>query len=191
MSYPRIGFTPARQPVPDLIRNMPANGLTKELAKGDACILVSGMVCPASGATNPTQPGYGVILAVYNSAGRPFTFQNTKYIASGNVGRADVCIDPNQTYVVQCITSVGPGNIGENVMIDVSAANATTGLSGMSVDFPASASISEYFKIINLSPLENLTGGYSQGVTGTGGANNGVEVKWNYHLLHSPTANAA
>ena len=74
-----------------------------------------------------------------------------------------------------------------NSAIDVSAANSTTGLSGQSVDLVASASTGELFKIINISPFENLTGSYSQGVTG-GGTNNGVEVKWNYHFLHAPTA---
>lgn len=188
MSTPRIGFTPSRQPQPDWIRRMPVKALAKEVAKGDALILVSGKVAAASAATNPTKAGFGVCLAVYTTAGRPLTFQNTKYIASGQVGQADVCYDPNQTYYVQCVTSVGLSNIGSNLMIDVSAGNALTGLSGQSVDFPASASTGEYFKLINVLDPSQLTG-----VTGTGSggsANNGVEVKWNYHFLNAPTAAA-
>lgn len=187
MASPRQGFIPSRDVDPRFIRNVPVNALAKEVAKGDAVTLINGLAAACSGATNPTKAGFGVVLAVYTTAGRPLTFQNTKYIASGNVGRADVLIDPSMTYLVQCVTSVGPSNIGTNVMIDVSAANTTTGISGMSVDIPASASIGELFKIINIAPSENLIGRYSQGVVG-GGANNGVEVQWNYHFLKTPTA---
>jgi len=190
MSIARVGFIPSREPSVGWVKNFPVNALAKEVAKGDAVTMLNGSVLAASAGTNPTKQGFGVVLAVYTTAGRPLTFQNTKYIASGQVGRADVCFDPNQTYIVQCVTSVGPSNIGTNVAIDVSAANATTGLSGMSVDILASASINELFKIINLAPNEPgvLTGSYTQGVTG-GGANNGVEVKWNYHFLRAATAN--
>jgi hypothetical protein len=189
MATPRIGFVPSRQVPPDWVRNVPVNALAKEVAKGDAVTMLNGSVLAASAGTNPTKQGFGVVLAVYTTAGRPLTFQNTKYISSGGVGRADVCFHPDMTYYVQCVTSVGGSNIGTNVAIDVSAANATTGLSGMSVDLVASASTNELFKIINIGPFDSnsLTGRYSQGVTG-GGANNGVEVKWNYHFLHAPTA---
>lgn len=190
MSAPRQGFIPSRQIPPDWIRNYPVKALAKEVAKGDAVILISGKIAAASAATNPTKQGVGVVIAVYTTAGRPFTFQPTKYIASGGVGRADVCFHPDQTYFVQCVTSVGLSNIGSNLMIDVSAANATTGISGMSVDIPASASTGEYFKLINVGPFEPnmLTGGYPAG--SSGGANNGVEVRWNLHFMNAPTAAA-
>lgn len=191
MSYPRSGFTPSREPHVDWIRNFPVKALAKEVAKGDAAILVSGKIAAASGATNPSKQGFGVVLAVYTTANRPLTFQTTKYIASGGVGRADVCFDPNQSYTVQCVTSVGATNIGQNVMIDVSGANSTTGISGMSVDFPASASTNEYFKLINISPLDsNAPLGFTPAGWSYGGANNGVEVRWNLHFLNSPTAAA-
>lgn len=188
MAASRLGFIPVRTPDTRYVRNVPVNALAKEVAKGDAVAQVAGLCLAASGATNPTMAGFGVVLAVYTTANRPLTFQNTKYIASGGVGRADVCWDPDMTYYVQCVTSVGASNVGTNVMIDVSAANATTGLSGMSVDIPASASTGELFKIIGLGPFDNgLTAGYAQGVTG-GGANNGVEVAWNKHFMRSATA---
>lgn len=189
MSTPRIGFVPSRQVPADWIRNVPVNALAKEVAKGDAVTLLNGSALACSAGQDPTKQGFGVVLAVYTTAGRPLTFQGTKYIASGGVGRADVCYHPDMTYYVQCVTSVGGSNIGGNVTIDVSAANASTGLSGMSVDIPASASANDLFKIINIGPFDSnaLTGRYSQGVTG-GGANNGVEVKWNRHFLHAPTA---
>lgn len=183
MSTPRIGFVPSRQPVPDWIRNLPATASTNQtIAKGDAVAYVNGMIVPATAGQDPGLQGYGVVIACYTTANRPFTFNNTKLIASAGVGRVDVCFDPNQTYYVQCVTSVGPSNLGKNVIIDVSASNPLTGLSGMSVNIPASASINDLFKIINISPFEELSG------KDTGfGPNNGVEVKWNRHLLHAPT----
>lgn len=189
MAVSRQGFIPVRTPDTRYVRNVPINALAKEVAKGDAVIQVAGLCMAASGATNPTMAGYGVVLAVYTTAGRPLTFNTTKYIASGGVGRADVCWDPDMTYFVQCTTSVGTADVGKNVMIDVSAANSRTGISGMSVDIPASASTGELFKIIGLGPLDPalLTGGYAQGSPG-GAANNGVEVAWNKHFLRTATA---
>lgn len=181
----RSGFTPSRQPVPDWIRNDPASCAgTDTLAKGDAVVRVNGIVTRASSGQDPANAqGYGVVLAVYTTANRPLTFQTNKILTSAQPGRADVCYDPNQTFYVQCVTSVGPSNIGKNVTIDVSSANALTGISGLSVDIPASASINDYFKIINIGPFDEL-GGKGTG----GGPNNGVEVKWNKHFLHASTA---
>lgn len=184
MTTARLGFTPSRQPVPDWIRNLPAAASTNQsIAKGDAVAYVNGIIVPATAGQDPGLAGYGVVLAVYTTANRPLTFNTTKIIASAGVGRVDVLFDPNMTYYVQCVASAGPSNMGKNVTIDVSASNATTGLSGMSVTIPASASINDLFKIINISPFEEL-GGKETG----GGTNNGVEVKWNRHLLHAATA---
>lgn len=184
MAASRQGFIPSRQPVPDWIRNYPAAASTNQsIAKGDAVAYLNGVIVPATAGQDPGLMGYGVVIACYTTANRPMTFLNTKLIASAGVGRVDVCFDPNQTYYVQCTTSAGGTNMGKNVIIDVSASNASTGISGMSVDIPASASVNDLFKIINIGPFDELGG------KGTGaGANNGVEVKWNRHLLHAPTA---
>lgn len=184
MATPRLGFTPSRDPSVGFVRNLPAQASTNQvIAKGDAVAYLNGIIVPATAGQDPGLAGYGVVLAVYTTANRPLTFNTTKYIASGGTGRVDVCYDPDQTYYAQCVTSAGPSNMGKNVTIDVSAANATTGLSGMSVNIPASASINDLFKIINISPFEEL-GGKETGA----GPNNGVEVKWNRHLLHAATA---
>lgn len=181
---PRQGFIPSRQPVPDWIRNLPALASTNQsIAKGDAVSYVNGIIVPCTAGQDPNQMGYGVVIACYTTANRPFTFFTTKLIASASPGRVDVCFDPDQTYYVQCQTSAGPSNMGKNVAIDVSASNPTTGISGMSVTIPASASVNDLFKIINMGPFDEL-GGKETG----GGPNNGVEVKWNRHLLHAPTA---
>lgn len=190
----RNGFLPSRQPNPDWMRNYPASaGGGQTIAKGDAVCLVNGVIVRATAGQDPDQMGAGVVIACYTTANRPFTFNNVKIINSASPGRVDVCIDPNQTYYVQCVTSVGPSNIGKNVIIDQSAANASTGLSGQSVDIPASASINDLFKIINIGPFDEAAaggkmGGGLTGGTGGGGANNGVEVRWNRHFLHAPTA---
>lgn len=185
MAAPRNGLTPSRQPTIDWIRNVPVSCAgTDTLAKGDAVVMVNGIVTRASSGQDPTAgQGFGVVLAVYTTANRPLTFANSKIIGSAQPGRADVCFNPDQTYYVQCVTSVGPSNIGKNVTVDVSSANSLTGISGMSVDIPASASANDFFKIINIGPFDELSG------KGTGGgANNGVEVRWNRHFLKAGTA---
>lgn len=185
VSTPAIGFVPSRQPQIDWIRNLPAAASTnRPIAKGDAVAYLNGVIVPCTSGQDPTLRGYGVVLAVYTTANRPLTFQTTKLIASAGVGRVDVCFDPNQTYYVQCVASAGPSNMGKNVTLDdtTNTANATTGLSGQAVTIPASASVNDLFKIINLSPFGELSGKETGG-----GANNGVEVRWNYHLLKATT----
>lgn len=178
------GFTPSRDPSIGWVRNLPAAASTNQsIAKGDAVSFLNGTIVPCTAGQDPALAGYGVVLAVYTTANRPLTFNNTKIIASGGVGRVDVCIDPDQTYYVRCDTSVGPSNIGKNVALVVSAANSLLGISGESVTSPASASVNDLFKILNHGPFDELSG------KETGGSpNNGVEVRWNRHLLHAVTA---
>lgn len=184
MSMARNGFTPSRTIDQDKMRNLPAQASTNQsIAKGDAVAYLNGVIVPCTAGQDPSLKGYGVVMAVYTTANRPFTFNTNKIIVSGQVGRVDVCIDPNQSYIVQCTTSVGPSNMGKNVIIDVSASNALTGISGMGVSIPASASLNDLFKIINFAPFEEL-GGKETG----GGTNNGVEVVWNFHLNKASTA---
>lgn len=185
MATGRNGFIPSRPlNLTGVARNLPAAASTNQsIAKGDAVAYLNGVIVPCTAGQDPGLPGYGVVLACYTTAGRPFTFQSTKLIASAGVGRVDICFDPDQTYYVQCTTSAGPSNMGKNCTIDVSASNALTGISGMGVTIPTSSSINDLFKIINLGPFDEL-GGKETG----GGTNNGVEVRWNRHLLHAATA---
>lgn len=190
MAANRNGFIPSRQPAIDWIRNIPVSaGSTETVAKGDAIALVNGVGTRCSAGQDPTNAeGFGVVIAVYTTANRPLTLLTPKYINSAQPGRADVCFDPNQTYYAQCVTSCGPSNLGHNAIIDQSAANSLLGLSGQSVDIPASASANDYFKIINIGPFDELGG--KQGINngaGGGGPNNGVEVRWNNHFLNAPT----
>lgn len=195
--YPRSGFTPSRDPdYNDGVRRVWISaGGNFAFSKGDAVVAVNGVICPATAGQDPAQFGFGVILAVYSSGGgygRPLTFNNNKTISSGQVGYADVCFDPNQTYYVQCVASVGASNLYKNVMLDVSAANPLLGISGQSVDIPASASINDLFKVIDIGPFDeviNNAGAKNSPRHSCGGPNNGVEVRWNRHFLNAPTAN--
>lgn len=183
MAASRQGFTPVRWPQ-QYVQNFPAQASTNQsIAKGDAVAYVNGIVVPCTAGQDPAQKGWGVVLACYTTANRPFTFNNTKIIASAGVGRVDVCFDPMQEYYVQCVTSAGPSNMGHNVIIDVSASNPTTGISGMSVSIPASASINDLFKIVSIGPFDELAGKETGG-----GTNNGVIVVWNNHALKAGTA---
>lgn len=185
MAAPRQGFTPARTIDQNQVRNLPAQASTNQsIAKGDAVTYINGVIVPCTAGQDPGFAGYGVVLAVYTTANRPFTFLANKIIVSGQPGRVDVLVDPDQSYYVQCVTSAGPTNMGHNVIIDVSGANALTGMSGMSVSIPASASQNDLFKIINIGPFDEVTGG---GKEQGGGTNNGVEVKWNRHLFRAST----
>lgn len=184
MAYSRSGFTPVRWPATQYVQNFPATASTNQsIAKNDAVAYLNGVIVPCTAGQDPGLKGWGVVLACYTTANRPFTFQTSKIIASGGVGRVDVCFDPNQEYSVQCIASAGPSNMGKNVTIDVSASNATTGLSGMSVTIPASASTNDLFKIISFTPFDELSGKETGG-----GTNNGVIVMWNNHALRNPIA---
>lgn len=184
MAATRNGFTPVRWPATQFVQNLPAQASTNQtIAKGDAVAYLNGVIVPATAGQDPGLKGFGVVLACYTTANRPFTFQSTKLIASAGVGRVDVCWDVNQQYYVQCVTSAGPSNMGKNVTIDVSASNAVTGISGMSVSIPASASTGDLFKIISIGPFDELAGKETGG-----GTNNGVIVVWNNHALKGPVA---
>lgn len=180
----RNGFIPSRTMLGDAVRNLPATASTNQsIAKGDAVAYLNGVIVPCTAGQDPGLKGWGIVLACYTTANRPFNGTLPKFIASAGVGRVDVLFDPNQTYYVQCTTSVGPSNIGKHVILDVSASNPTTGISGMGVSIPASASINDLFTIINIGPFDEL-GGKETG----GGTNNGVEVRWNNHALRAVVA---
>lgn len=183
--WPRNGFTlVTRTDNEGIVREYPAQASTNQtIAIGDAVALLNGVCVPATAGQDPDLAGFGIVVGIATTAGRPFTHQTTKIIASGGVGRVRVNYDPYQEYVVRCETSVGPSNIGGNVVLTTSGANATTGRSTASVTIPASSSSGDMFKIVALSPFGEL-GGKDQG----GGAGNGVIVRWNKHMFKAGTA---
>ena len=177
----RIGFRPARNPDNRYVQNFLASAGGQPICRGDAVIRnTAGRVTAMPAGMDPGA-GFGVVLAVYTTANRPLTHQTAKFIASANPGRADVCFDPDMTYFVRCETSIGLGDVQSRVMVSAHVThNATTGLSVMSVAVESSASVKNPFKIIDISPFEELGG------KGTGAAaGQEVEVAWNNHYLRN------
>lgn len=190
-SWPRNGFTlinrsGAAGMSESYIRRFPASaGGNQVIALGQAVTIVNGVVVPATAGQDPAQAGFGVVMGVYNSSGRPFTQQSVKYIASGANGLVDVCYDPWAEYIVRCETSVGPSNINHNVTITGFSANASLPNIIQAVDIPASASVADAFRIVRLAEVNDLL---SQGSNPVGGSGNAVIVRWNQHTYKAGTA---
>lgn len=184
-TWPRNGFTPvARTQNASFVRNLPAQASTNQtIGVGDAVARVNGVIVPCTAGQDPAQRGFGIVMAVYTTANRPLTQQVNKCIVSGGVGRVDVCYDPNAEYIVRCETSVGPSNIGKNVVLVCSGQNALLTQGSMSVNIPTSASLNDLFQVIAISPFGELAGKDTGG-----GAGNGVIVRWNFHALHASVA---
>lgn len=189
-SWPRNGFTLVNRSGASneaYVRRFPASaGGNQVLAPGQAVTIVNGVIVPATAAQDPAQSGFGVIMNVFNSSGRPFTQQATKFIASGANGLADVCYDPFAEYIVRCETSVGPSNINHNVVITGASANASLPRIIQAVDIPASASVADAFRIVRLADINDLA---QAGMTNpVGGSGNAVIVRWNQHTYKAGTA---
>lgn len=189
-SWPRNGFTLVNRGEgnsENYVRRFPAScGGNQVIAPGQAVTIVNGVVVVATAAQDPGQAGFGVVMNVYNSSGRPFTQQATKFIASGANGLVDVCYDPYAEYIVRCETSVGPSNINHNVVLTGFSAQASLPRIIQSVDIPASASVGDLFRIIRLADINDLAQiGLNNPV---GGSGNAVIVRWNNHTLKAGTA---
>lgn len=184
-SWPRNGFTLLNRGAGGTseayVRRYPASaGGNQVIAIGQAVTIVNGVVVPATAGQDPAQLGFGVVMACYNSSGRPFTQQATKFIASGAAGQVDVCYDPFAEYIVRCETSVGPSNVNHNVVLTGFSANASLPNIFQSVDIPASSSVADLFRIVRLAEVNDLT---AQGGTPLGAAGNAVIVRWNNHTF--------
>lgn len=189
-SWPRNGFTLVNRGAGGTseayIRRFPASaGGNQIIAVGQAVTIVAGVVVPATAGDAATLPGFGVVTGCFNTSGRPFTQQATKYIASGAAGLVDVCYDPFAEYVVRCETSVGPSNINTNVNITGFSAQAALPQVIQSVDLTASASNATLFRIVRLAEVNDLA---SLGSNPVGGSGNAVIVRWNSHVYKAGTA---
>lgn len=189
-SWPRNGFTLVNRGAAgtseQYVRRFPAScGGNHVIAIGQAVTIVNGVVVVATAGQDPAQAGFGVVMATYNSSGRPFTQQATKFIASGAAGQVDVCYDPFAEYIVRCETSVGPSNINKNVTLTGFSANASLPNIIQAVDIPASASVGDLFRIVRLAEVNDLA---SNGSNPVGGAGNAVIVRWNNHTYKAGTA---
>lgn len=188
-SWPRNGFTllnRSGQGQESYVRRFPAScGGNHVIAIGQAVTIVNGVVVVATAAQDPGQAGFGVVMGVFNSSGRPFTQQSPKFIASGAAGMVDVCYDPMAEYVVRCETSVGPSNINHNVVLTGFSAQAALPRIIQAVDIPASASVGDLFRIVRLADQNDLA---ALGNVPLGGSGNAVIVRWNNHTYKAGTA---
>lgn len=189
-SWPRNGFTLVNRGAGGTseayIRRFPASaGGNQVIALGQAVTIVNGIVVPATAGQDPAQAGFGVVMGVFNSSGRPFTQQANKFIASGANGMVDVCYDPFAEYIVRCETSVGPSNINHNVVLTSFSAQASLPQIIQSVDIPASASVADAFRIVRLAEINDLA---MLGSAPVGGSGNAVIVRWNQHTYKAGTA---
>lgn len=192
-SFPRKGLTPLRRDntTEQYTRRYPAScgANNTPIGVGSAVCLVGGIVVPATAGQDPAQAGFGVVTAVYNSSGRPFTQQSVKVIASGQAGQVDVLYDPNAEFVVRCESSIGFGDVLLNVVLTGGSANSSLPTIAQAVTLPASASVNDYFKFIRFAEQNDILGAQNGGLNTTApAAGAGIIVRWNRHVLNPKTS---
>lgn len=183
----RKGFVPCRllnggQAFP-MRRYQTDTNLLRTLAVGDPVTLNSGFL--QRWVTAQASGFVGVVAAVYNSNGRPLTFNQPTggpYLPASTAGFIDVFDSPSLTYVVECQTSIGQSDIGKTADVNVTAVQTAAGISGFHLTkATAQGSPDMNFRIIALAPSELA-------VTAAGSPNNKVEVQIIRHLYSSPMA---
>lgn len=190
-SWPRNGFTLARRSntTEQYVYRYPAScgANSTPIGIGSPVALVAGIVVPATAGQDPDQALFGVVTGVYNSSGRPFTFQSNKLIVSGAAGMVDVCYDPNAEYVVRCESSVGQSDILKNVVITGGSAQAGLPRIVQAVTLPASASVNDLFKFVRFATQNDLQGAAAGGFGPPGPAGSGIVVRINRTVFDTKT----
>jgi PPE-repeat protein len=180
----RAGFVPTRTYAADMVRRYPVTlNSNQALFMYDAVTLINGVAVPVTAGLDPASPLAGVVVGLADSNEKPLTFsQPTRgpFITSGQSGFADVLIDPNMTFKVRYEGSVGNNVVGKNVQVTAGLGDINAGRSGQGVEVAASASTGLLFKVVNLSPFEQLSS-FNAGR----GTNKFVEVIPNRHFLKS------
>ena len=164
-------------------RKTKAGHLNHQLFAGDPVWLVSGNAVdrvPVA-TTTASAPILGVVRAVLNSNGRPFTHSlpaNAAFIPASTAGFVQVNEDPQQTFLVSTDTTVTSSLIGQYVMATAAPANTAAGRSGMIIEVGTgtnTAAASVPFQVVELGA--NNLGGFD----GLGG-NQDVEVVIANHI---------
>lgn len=188
-TWPRNGFTLSKRSNTNesYVRKFNAAASTNQpIATGDAVAFVGGQCVPCTAGQDPAQAFFGVVMGCYTTAGRPFSEQTVKIIASGGVGQVDVCYDPSAEYVVRCEVSVGPSNLNTNVVLAGLSANSVLGRTYATVTIPASASTNDLFRLIRLADQNDIYG--VNGYNIAGGAGQPVVVRVNRGTYKTGTA---
>ena len=139
-------------------------------------------------------PVLGVIRTLYNSTGRPLTFNQPTAgpsLDASTAGYADIYDDPDITFLVNATTSVSANQMGQFVRTTAATANTAAGISGFrieSTDTTASA-VSHRWQIIGVSPEHRIGLATEQGFEGVSATD--VEVKIADHLFRRQKARVA
>ena len=140
-------------------------GATNEIRAGDPVLAISGqsIMRYAATATAASLPILGIVRAVYNSDGRPFTHNlpgSRNAIPASTAGIADVNCDPFQLYLVSTDSSVLSTLVGQFVDVTANVAGTAAGRSGFAVEISGAANTAAAnrpFQVIHIAP-NNLDG---------------------------------
>lgn len=186
-AWPRNGLTLLRRDntTEQYTRRYPAScgANNSPIGIGSPVALVGGICVPATAGQDPDQAGFGVVVGVYNSSGRPFTQQANKQIVSGAAGQVDVCYDWNAEYIVRCEASIGFGDVLKNVTLTGASANASLPRTIQAVTLPASASVNDLFKFIRFAEQNDLAASGSGAIGAAPAAGAPIIVRWNRHVF--------
>lgn len=152
-----------------------------DLFIGHACVLSSGAVQECTSSPAAATPVLGVIKCLYDTNGKPLTFNSTGiYLASATRGYADVIDDPNVVFSAVINATASSAMIGKLCDIVASGSGVPrTGISKMTLDATSVAAetsanaIALPFKIVGLSDTERYV--YSSGAR--------VDVIVNFHAF--------
>lgn len=182
-SWPRNGFTPFRRTPSQesYVLRYPAScgANNTPIGVGSPVALVGGVCVPCTAGQDPDQAGFGVVVGVYNSSGRPYTQQANKLIVSGANGMVDVLYDPMAEYIVRCEASVGQSDILKNVVLTGGSAQAGLPRIIMAVTLPASASVNDLFKFVRFATINDIQGAGVGGFGTPPAAGGAIVVRWN------------
>ena len=201
MGYRPRGFVPLRHLHGNVSfqtrRYEVSAGNPTRLFPGDPVKLVDGMIrrvntSAVGSALEP--PILGVVRTLYNSVGRPLTFNQPTAgptLNGSTAGFADIYDDPDITFIVNATTSVSANQIGQFVRTTAATANTAAGISGFrieSTDTTASA-VSHRWQIMGVSPEHRIGLATETGQEGVSASD--VEVKIADHLFRRQKARLA
>ena len=189
------GFVPTRHITGHMI---PAAGPMRptmganadQIVPGDVVELdVSGRLQRVSDIVSGPDTGLplGVIAQVFNSDGRPFTFNQPgagPLIPVSTRAFATVYEDPGIIYTANCSTTATYQDVGAFAQVRVCAPTTAVGRSNHGVDLlgQVNTAAGHYLKIVAVSPQDAVLD--ETGVSGTG--NNDVEVMFVNNLWSNP-----
>ena len=159
------------------------------LFPGDPVKLVDGSILrvPTSAVGSALEPPVlGVIARLYNSTGRPLTFNQPTAgpsLDASAAGYADIYDDPDITFIVNSTTSVSANQVGQFVHTTAATANTAAGISGFRVETAntTASAVGHRWQIMGVSPEHRIGLVTEQGFEGVSATD--IEVKIADHLF--------